>query len=90
MNEGKVDTIKQLDQINLLEVCLKYTDTGFWDGVFSYPSCGSDLVSQGLATIDKKITIAGRAVLWFLGKSKDPTLSKSFVEIKLKKEDGGG
>ena len=74
------DEIKKSDQIKMLETCRTYTDTGEWKGMFSYPNAGWDLVQQGLVTEDKKITIAGRAALWMLGKGDDPLpASKSFV-----------
>jgi len=76
------DKIKQEDQVALLENSLKYTDTGESEGMFTYPNCGWDLVTQGLATEDKKITTAGRAVLWFLGKGPDPTDSKAVQTFK--------
>jgi len=66
-----------------LQIVQKFTDSGEWDGVFTYPTCGCDLVTQGLATEDKKITIAGRAALWMLGKGTDPTSSKSFETISI-------
>jgi hypothetical protein len=71
------DVIKQKDQISLLEGCLEKEKTGEFPGMFSYPDCGQDLVKQGLATEDQKITIAGRALLWHLGKGEDPTNSAS-------------
>ena len=77
----KAEELKQSDQVRLLEVCQKYTDTGVWAGIFSYPNCGCDLVQQGLVSEEKKITVAGRAVLWFLGKGDDPTDSKAVQEI---------
>ena len=67
---------KRFDQIRLLEICQKYTDTGEWEGTFSYPDCGPDLVRQGLATENRQITIAGRAALWLVGKGEDPTDSQ--------------
>lgn len=65
-------SIKQSDQIALLEACRVFTDTGEWKPLFTYPNAGWDLVQSGLATEDKKITTAGRAALWFLGKGDDP------------------
>lgn len=66
-------SLKRSDQLKMLEACLKFTETGEWEGMFfTYPNCGWDLVQQGLATEDKKITMAGRAALWFLEKGPDP------------------
>lgn len=73
------DPMKKADQIAMLEACRTFTDTGEWKGLFSYPGAGWDLVQQQLVTQDKKITIAGRAALWMLGKGEDPTSSKSFT-----------
>ena len=78
IGDGTVDTMKRKDQIALLKTVLKFTDTGECDGIFTYPNCGPDLVAQGLATEDTKITDAGRATLWLLGEGPDPTESKSF------------
>lgn len=78
------DVIKQKDQIKMLEACLTFTETGNFPGVFSYPNCGWDLVKQGLATQDKKITMAGRALLWHLGKGEDPTDSASCETFSIK------
>ncbi len=75
MNRG--NTLKQKDQIHLLEKCKEFTDYGKDIHIFTYPNCGWDLVKQGLVTEDQKITIAGRAALWFLNKGEDPTDSKS-------------
>lgn len=76
--------LKMSDQIALLEACKVFTDTGEWKGLFSYPNCGWDLVQSGLVTEDKKITISGRAALWFLGKGEDPIpASKSFYDITI-------
>jgi hypothetical protein len=76
--------MKMSDQISMLEVCKVFTDTGEWRGIFSYPNAGWDLVCQGLVTKDKKITVAGRAALWFLGKCDDPTPdSKSFKSFSI-------
>lgn len=71
------DTLKRKDQVAMLKTVLKYTDSGEWDGLFTYPGCGYDLVQQGLATEDKKITGAGRAALWLLGEGPDPTDSQA-------------
>lgn len=77
------DNIKRRDQISLLEMVRSFTDTGEWKGMFTYPDCGVDLVRQGLATEDKKITMAGRAALFLLGKGPDPTESKAVIKFKL-------
>lgn len=78
------DKMKRSDQIRQLQVCAKYTDTGEWEGLFTYPNCGPDLVRTGLATEDKKITTAGRAALWLAGQGPDPTAdSKSFYEVRI-------
>lgn len=78
------DTSKKADQIAMLEHCRRYTDGGEWRGMFSYPACGRDLVRSGLVEEGGKITISGRAALWFLGKGDDPTPdSKSFEVFKL-------
>jgi hypothetical protein len=69
--------LKRADQIKLLKIVAKHTDTGEWEGAFTYPNCGWDLVQMGLATEDKKITPAGRAALWLLGQADDPTNSKA-------------
>ena len=74
------DGIKRSDQISMLETVSSFTSTGEWKGLFTYPNCGYDLIRQGLATDDKKITMAGRAALFLLGKGPDPTTSKA-VEI---------
>ena len=77
-------SLKQSDQIALLEKCRNYTDTGKMEGIFCYPNCGWDLVQCGLATGDKKITIAGRAALFLLGKGDDPLPeSKASFEFSL-------
>jgi hypothetical protein len=81
------DSIKRNDQISLLEEAFKFTQTGKFEGVFTYPGCGYDLVKQGLATEDKKITMAGRAALWLLGKAPDPTDSKAVETFKLSISD---
>ena len=77
------DTIKQKDQIAMLESARDFTDGKEFPGIFSYPGCGYDLVSQGLATEDRKITIAGRAALWFLNKGEDPTDSASSITFNI-------
>ena len=85
MEEGGSMNLKQSDQIALLEVCKIHTDTGEWKGVFTYPACGWDLVQSGLVTEDQKITTAGRATLFLLGKGEDPLPeSKASIEISLK------
>lgn len=77
--------LKRNDQIKLLKVVQEYTDTGIWTGAFTYPNCGIDLVNQGLATLDKKITKAGRAALFLLNEGgKDPTNSKATIPINIK------
>ena len=81
------DEIKRNDQIRLLETVQKHTDTGEWEGGFTYPNCGYDLVQQGLATEDKKITMPGRAALWLLGKGEDPTDSASSIKFELNLKD---
>jgi hypothetical protein len=78
------DSIKRNDQIKLLEIVREFTDTGVWKGTFTYPNCGYDLVLQGLATEDKKITQAGRVALWLLEKAPDPTDSKAVEVFSLK------
>ena len=79
------ENIKRNDQIRLLEIVAKFTDTGEWGGTFTYPNCGWDLVKQGLATESKKITEAGRIALWLLGKGPDQTDSKAVQTFKLTK-----
>lgn len=71
------DNLKRKDQIRMLQASLKFTETGEWEGLFTYPNCGWDLVQMGLATEDKKITSAGRAALWLLDIAADPTTSKA-------------
>lgn len=78
------DSLKRSDQIRLLEVVRDYTITDEWNGIFTYPNCGVDLVRQGLATEDRKITSAGLVALWLLGKGEDPTDSKSYIKFELK------
>ena len=75
--------LKQNDQIRLLEVCNKFTDTKDWEGIFTYPNCGHDLLLQGLVAKDGKITNAGKAALWFLDKGSDPTGSKAVETFSL-------
>lgn len=75
--DNRDESLKRDDQIKLLELVAKYTDTGEWSGTFTYPNCGWDLVQMGLASEDKKITTAGRAALWLLTKGADPTTSKA-------------
>ena len=79
----KSENLKRNDQISLLEICAKFTDTGEWEGAFTYPNCGYDLVQRDLVTEDKKITNAGRVVLWLLGKGPDPTNSKAVETFNL-------
>lgn len=76
--------IKRTDQIGLLEKHLIFTKTGKWKHGFIYPGCGHDLFDQGLITKDGKITEAGRAALFLLGKGEDPTDSKAVHEFKVK------
>lgn len=86
MNEkmSEPDGVKKSDQIAMLGACATFTDTGEFPGLFSYPGCGWDLVQMHLVTEDKKITDAGRAALWLLGKGDDPLpQSKSFVSFSL-------
>ncbi len=78
------DGIKRNDQINLLGVCREFTDTGEFNGIFTYPNCGYDLVEQGLVTEDRKITKSGRAALWLLGKEPDTTSSEAAQTFNLK------
>lgn len=78
------DPIKKSDQVRMLEACAKYTDSGEPIRVFSYPNCGWDLVQSGLVTQDCKITTAGRAALYLMGKCDDPfSESKSFQEVSI-------
>ena len=51
--------------------------------MFTYPNCGWDLVQSGFCTPDKKITMAGRAALFLLGKGDDPTEGGSSVTFKI-------
>ena len=81
------DKLKQSDQLALLKTCAKFTETGEWDGKFVYPNCGWDLVLQGLVTEDKKITEAGKAVLWFTDNGPDPTPGKTYVEFTMPLRD---
>jgi len=67
------DALKKSDMLKLLEVARDAEKTGKWEGIFTYPNCGWDLVRCGLATEDKKVTPAGHALLWFMGKGEDPT-----------------
>lgn len=77
------DTIKRSDQIRLLEACAEFEKKGTFPPMFSYPNCGWDLVRQGLVTQDKKLTIAGRAALWFLDKGDDPTDGGSSISFNI-------
>jgi len=65
-------SLKRADQIALLKVVRDFTDTGKWNGMFTYPNCGWDLCQSGLVTEDKKITTAGRAALYLMGEGDDP------------------
>ena len=76
-------SLKQVDQIALLEACLKFTECGIFLSLFTYPQCGWDLVRQGLVTEDRKITIAGRALLFHLDKCPDPTTTKTCIEFTI-------
>lgn len=84
------DVIKKSDQIRLLEACAELEATGNFPRIFTYPNCGWDLVRQGLVTQDRKLTVAGKAALWFLDKGDDPTDGASSVSfsIPLATEDG--
>lgn len=53
-----MDTIKQGDQIRLLEALARETDTGEFTPMSTYPNCGWDLVQSGFCTQDRKITMA--------------------------------
>ena len=82
--DGQAMSIKKSDQIEMLKTCRTFTDTGEWKGMFSYPGCGWDLVKSGLVTEDKKITVAGRAALWFLDEGDDPIPeSKASIEFSI-------
>ena len=81
--EDNNDAIKRGDQVRLLTACASFTETGVFEGMFTYPDCGWDLVQQGLATEDRKITMAGKAVLWLLEKGPDPTKSKAVQTFKI-------
>ncbi len=81
------EVLKRNDQINLLKRWLIFSDNGEFTGCFPYPQCGYDLVQQGLVTEDKKITVAGRACLWLLEKSEDPTKSKVSEVLTLRTGD---
>jgi hypothetical protein len=77
-------SLKASDQARLLELCAKFTDTGVMDGTFTYPNCGWDLVRSGLVTEDKKVTTAGRAALFLMGKGHDPfPESKEYQEFRI-------
>lgn len=79
--------MKRSDQIALLETSRIFTDTGEWKGLFTYPGCGVDLVTSGLATEDGKITVAGRATLFLLGRGDDPTETKASVTFTIPMPD---
>lgn len=78
-----MDTIKQNDQIRLLEALARETDTGEFTPMFAYPNCGWDLVQSGFCTQDRKITMAGRAALFLLGKGEDPTTGGSSITFSI-------
>lgn len=82
------DPVKQSDQIALLKIVREYTDEGKWSGCFTYPNCGPDLLKSGLATEDKKITMAGRAALFLLGEGPDPTPGASFQTFEIRVKEG--
>lgn len=84
---SKAESLKRADQISLLEICAKFTDTGEWEGTFTYPNCGYDLMQQGLVTNDKKITNAGKVALWLLGKGPDPTNSNAVETFSLNSKE---
>ena len=46
---GSVCSLKREDQKRMLQASLKFTESGEWEGIFSYPNCGWDLVQMGLA-----------------------------------------
>jgi hypothetical protein len=79
------DGLKRSDQIALMKAAYQREKNGEWNGLFTYPNCGYDLVRSGLATEDGTLTIAGKAALYLLGDDEaDPTAdSKSSFEIKL-------
>ncbi len=77
------DIIKQKDQITMLKGCIEKEKTGEFPGMFAYPGCGYDLVKQGLATENQKITTAGKALLWHLNEGDDPTDSASSVTFNI-------
>lgn len=80
--------IKRGDQLCLLDACLRFADTGQWEGVFTYPTCGADLVKSGLVDAAGKVTTAGRAAMFLLGKGADPFPdSKAFQEFSLPLRD---
>ncbi|MCA0338966.1 MAG: hypothetical protein LCH99_04465 [Proteobacteria bacterium] len=78
-----MDTIKQGDQIRLLEALAREADTGEFTPMFTYPNCGWDLVQSGFCTQDRKITTAGRAALFLLGKGEDPTTGGSSISFSI-------
>jgi hypothetical protein len=77
------DEIKRSDQIRLMEACAEFEKTGSFPPMFSYPNCGWDLVRQGLVTQDRKLTVAGKAALWFLDKGEDPTDGGSSISFSI-------
>lgn len=77
-------SLKQSDQVRMLEACARYTDHADPIRMFSYPACGWDLVQLGLVTQDCRITTAGRAALFLLGRGEDPLPeSKAALEFSI-------
>lgn len=62
---------RRSDQIRMLQAVVRKADTGVWDGFFTYPNCGGDLVLLGLANEDTSPTVAGRAALFLIGATPD-------------------
>ncbi len=56
-------TLGRNDQINMLEHCKLLTETGKWEGLFTYPNCGYDLFKLGLVNRFGHITSMGREIL---------------------------
>lgn len=83
LGDNSGEKLKRSDQIRLLQLVLKHEETGKWDGLFTYPNCGFDLVQMGLATQDGNLTVPGRAALWLLGHAADPTASKAVETFKM-------
>jgi hypothetical protein len=77
--------MKRSDQIALLRAAHKRMTTGQWDGLFTYPNCGYDLVRSGLATENGDLTTAGKAAVYLLGDdTADPTSdSASFQSFSI-------